>query len=54
MDPNPPSLASLAVHVETLETPLPSVHEEAEHLYPAILEWARECESVGVTGSFNK
>lgn len=35
------------------KTPLLNVHEQAEHLYPAVLEWSRPCESVGVTGSFN-
>ncbi|KAI9993218.1 hypothetical protein PInf_015289 [Phytophthora infestans] len=35
------------------KTPLLNVHEEAEHLYPAVIEWSRPCESVGVTGSFN-
>lgn len=48
----------LTVHVEPAthapKMPLQSVHEEAEHLYPAVIEWSRPCESVGVTGSFNK
>ncbi|KAL3661535.1 hypothetical protein V7S43_013295 [Phytophthora oleae] len=51
-----PRSVPLTIHVaptETLKTPLQSVHEEAEHLYPAIIEWSRPCESVGVTGSFN-
>ncbi|CAI5739838.1 unnamed protein product [Hyaloperonospora brassicae] len=35
------------------KTPLQSVHEAADHLYPAVIEWSRPCDSVGVTGSFN-
>ncbi|OWZ01901.1 Fructose-2,6-biphosphatase [Phytophthora megakarya] len=50
---SPLTLSPLKVHVEPTKTPLLNVHEEAEHLYPAVLEWARPCESVGVTGSFN-
>ncbi|CAH0479452.1 unnamed protein product [Peronospora belbahrii] len=51
---SPVSLSPHAKHVETVsKTPLQSVQEKAEHLYPAIIEWARGCESVGVTGSFN-
>ncbi|KAE9026170.1 6-phosphofructo-2-kinase/fructose-2,6-bisphosphatase [Phytophthora fragariae] len=51
---NDPDAPLLAVRVEpAAKTPLLSVHEEAEHLYPAVIEWARPCESVGVTGSFN-
>ncbi|CAI5715413.1 hypothetical protein KXD40_008373 [Peronospora effusa] len=56
MNSSPSSLSPLAEHVEAIEapkTPLQSVHEEAEHLYPASIEWSRACESVGVTGSFN-
>ncbi|KAG1696418.1 hypothetical protein DVH05_018550 [Phytophthora capsici] len=51
-----PKSPPLTIHVaatESSKTPLQSVHEEAEHLYPAIIEWSRPCESVGVTGSFN-
>ncbi|CAI5744932.1 unnamed protein product [Peronospora destructor] len=53
---SPQSFSPLALRVEAVQapkTPLQSVHEEAEHLYPAIIEWSRDCESVGVTGSFN-
>ncbi|RLN61877.1 hypothetical protein BBJ29_004234 [Phytophthora kernoviae] len=39
--------------VDAKKTPLLNVHEEAAHLYPAVIEWSRPCESVGVTGSFN-
>lgn len=30
-----------------------SIFEDAEHLYPALIEWTQPCESVAVTGSFN-
>jgi hypothetical protein len=52
-----PATVPLQVRVEPAaapKTPLLSVHEEAEHLYPAFIEWSRPCQSVGVTGSFNK
>lgn len=28
--------------------------DDAEHLFPALFEWTQPCDSVGVTGSFNK
>ncbi|KAH7488034.1 hypothetical protein PRIC1_007854 [Phytophthora ramorum] len=51
---NSPTSAPLKVHVEPArDVKPPLLSEEAEHLYPAVLEWPRPCASVGVTGSFN-
>ncbi|CEG50388.1 fructose--bisphosphate 2-phosphatase [Plasmopara halstedii] len=49
-----PSHPSVDAEVPDIpKTPLVNILEEAEDLYPAMIEWSHPCVSVGVTGSFN-